>query len=332
MTTGNKRALYYKPSWERLQDRIRDVAPGLDVALYDENGRILHRGQEIDLVEFAPEYFWIHADLFKSEHLMDYFRLMQASDSIRWLHTINTGLDHLPYLPLLEKGVRISNNHGQAVAIAEYVLAQVLAHYQDLARSRSQQQAHAWKPYGFREISGTRWLIIGFGHIGREVARRARAFDIHVTAVRRKQDTEGLADAVLTQSALPAALHEADVVVLACTATAATRHLVNRDFLAAMKPDAVLVNVARGDLVEEDALRSALDAGKPALAVLDVFAQEPLPDDAWFWDHPAVVVTPHNSNAGSGMRRRSEQNFLDNLACMESGKPLLTEVRAEDIL
>lgn len=326
------KALYYKPSWDALKERILAVAPGLDVAVYDEEGRVFHNGVEVGAEDFGAEYFWIHGELFKSPRVMDYFRLMQESSSIRWLHTINTGLDQLPYLPLLQKGVRISNNHGQAVAIGEYVLGHVLAHFQGHARARRQQAAAEWKPWGFREVSGSRWLVIGFGHIGKAVASRARAFGAHVSALRRRPDTEGLADAVVSRDALPAALAEADVVVLACTSTAATRNLVDRNFLAAMKPDAVLVNIARGDLVVEDDLRAALDAGRPGFAVLDVFAHEPLPPDAWQWQHPSVIVTPHNSNAGSGMRARSVQNFLDNLASMEAGKGLLTEVVAEDIL
>lgn len=325
-------ALYYKPTYERLQQQIAAVAPDLDVALYADDGRIYFQGREVRIDEIRPEYFWIHAELFKSPRLMDYFRLMRESSSIKWLHTINTGLDQLPYLELIDKGVRVSNNHGQAVAIAEFVFGQVLAHYQDVLGLRSQQQQKLWKMHGFREISGSHWLIIGFGHIGQEIAKRVKAFGATVTAVRRSESNEGLADQVVTQAALPAVLPAADVVVLACTSTAGTRHLVNADFLAAMKPDSVLINIARGDLVVESALHTALDAGTPAFAILDVFAQEPLPADAWFWEHPRVAVTPHTSNAGSGMRQRSEATFLDNLSRMMSGKPLLNQVGHADIV
>jgi phosphoglycerate dehydrogenase-like enzyme len=325
-------ALYYKPTYERLQQQIAAVAPDLDVALYDEEGRIHFQGREVRIDEISPEYFWIHAELFKSPRLMDYFRLMRESSSIKWLHTINTGLDQLPYLELVDKGVRVSNNHAQAIAIAEFVFGQVLAHYQDVSGLRSQQQQKLWKMRGFREISGSHWLIIGFGHIGQEIARRVKAFGATVTAVRRSASNEGLADQVVTQASLPGVLPAADVVVLACTSTADTRHLVNPEFLAAMKPGSVLVNIARGDLVVESALHAALDAGTPAYAILDVFAQEPLPADSWFWEHPRVAVTPHTSNAGNGMRQRSETTFLDNLSRMISGKPLLNQVGRADIV
>lgn len=325
-------ALYFKPSYERLRERIEAVAPALEVALYDEDGQIHHQGRVVAPEALRPEYFWIHNELFRSPRLPDYFHLMQQAASATWLHTINTGLDQLPYLPLLDKGMVLTNNHAQAVSIAEFVLAQVLAHYQDLADFRLKQEQQAWKPRGFREISGTRWLLVGFGHIGQAIAQRVKAFGASVTAVRRSADDAGLADQVLPQAQLPAALPQADVVVLACTSTAATRALVDAGFLAAMKPGSVLVNIARGDLVVEDDLRQALDRGTPELAILDVFEQEPLPRGAWHWTHPRVRVTPHTSNAGSGMRTRSEEIFLENLRRISNGEPLLNQVSLRDIL
>jgi len=106
---------------------------------------------------------------------------------------------------------------------------------------------------------------------------------------------------------------------------------VNQDFLGNMKKDSVLVNVARGDLVIEDDLKSALDAGSPAHAILDVFRNEPLPEDTWFWGHPAVTMTPHCSNGGSGMRARSDDLFIENLFRISNGQLLLNEVSERDI-
>jgi len=325
-------ALYYKPSYERLRERIHAVAPQLEVALYDEEGNIHHQGKVVAPDALRPEYFWIHADLFKSPRLADYFHLMQRVPSATWLHTINTGLDQLPYLPLLDKGMLLTNNHAQAVSIAEFVLAQVLAHYQDLADFRLKQQQQVWKQRAFREISGTRWLLVGFGHIGQAIAQRVKAFGASVTAVRRGSDAAGLADRVVTQAQLAQVLPEADVVVLACSSNASTRHLVDAGFLAAMKPGSVLVNIARGDLVVEADLHQALDHGTPELAILDVFEEEPLPANAWPWTHPRVRLTPHTSNAGSGMRARSEAVFIENLRRISNGESLLNQVSRRDIL
>jgi phosphoglycerate dehydrogenase-like enzyme len=324
-------ALYFKPTWDRLSHAVRAVAPQLRVGLYDADGNISLDGQPITLEALRPQYFWIHSELFFAPRLRDYFQLMLESPSIEWLHTINTGLDKLPYLELLEKGVRLTNNHAQAIAIAEFVFGQVLARFQDVADYRAKQDAGVWQHRGFREISGSRWVLVGFGAISRELALRLRAFGAHVTAVRRKLDGEGLVDVVLPTERVHAALADADVVVLACAANAATRNLVDARFLAAMNEQAVLVNIARGDLVVEADLRAALDAGRPGYAVLDVFNQEPPTAESWVWRHPRVSLTPHTSNAGSGMRRRAEALFLDNLRRQLAGAPLLNQVSRRDI-
>ncbi len=325
-------ALYYKPSYERLRERIEALAPGLDVALYDEDGRLFHKGKEVALSDIAPEWFWIHSELFFSQKLRAYFELMLKSPSITWLHTINTGLDKLPYLELVERGVMVTNNHAQAIAIAEFTIGQVLAWYQHVVENHAQQQAKGWKHRGFREIMGSRWLFVGFGEIGRETAKRAKAFGAHVTAVRRGTSNEGIADVVVAQAQLPEVLPQADVVVLACASNASTRDIANEQFFGAMKEGSVLVNIARGDLVVESALRAALDKGIPAHAILDVFNEEPPRQDSWVWTHPSVTLTPHTSNGGTGMRSRSEANFLGNLERMVKGLPLLNRVARADIV
>lgn len=326
-------ALYFKPSYERLRDRINSVAPALDVCLYDEAGNIFHRGEQVAIADIEPEYFWIHSELFFSPRLKDYFNIMLDCPGIKWLHTVNTGLDSLPYLDLVERGVTVTNNHAQAIAIAEYVFGQVLAQFQDVADFRAKQQQRIWKHRPFREVQDSHWVIVGFGHIGQAVAQRAKAFGARITAVRRQADSaHGLADAVLSPSELAAALPDADVVVLACASNAQTRNMVDAAFLAALPERAVLVNIARGDLVVEKDLQAALDLGRPGFAVLDVFNREPPPPESWVWEHPRVALTPHTSNAGSGMRRRSDTTFLTNLDHACKGLKLQNVVRRSDII
>ncbi|MES2624622.1 MAG: D-2-hydroxyacid dehydrogenase [Pseudomonadota bacterium] len=325
-------ALFFKPSYERLQARITAAAPNLDVALYDEDGRITFKGREVSVDDISPDYFWIHSELFFSPRLQDYFQVMLQSPSIKWLHTINTGLDKLPYLDLVEKGVTVTNNHAQAIAIAEFVLGQVLAHFQNTQDFHSKQQQKIWKHRPFREVHGSKWLIIGFGHIGQAVAQRAKAFGATITAVRRSKDNAGLADDVVNQEQLQQVLPRADVVVLTCASNADTRNMVNADFLEVMKEKSVLVNIARGDLVIEADLQKALDAGRPEYAILDVFNQEPPDADSWVWEHPRVLLTPHTSNAGTGMRARSDAIFLENLQRMSNQEPLLNQVSRRDIV
>jgi hypothetical protein len=121
-------ALYFKASYERLRDRIHAAAPDLDVVLYDEAGRLWHHGVEVLPKDIKPDWCWIHSELFFSPMLHEYFRLMLHMPSLKWLHTVNTGLDKLPYLELVEKGVTVTNNHAQAIAIAEFVFGQLRQH------------------------------------------------------------------------------------------------------------------------------------------------------------------------------------------------------------
>jgi phosphoglycerate dehydrogenase-like enzyme len=325
-------ALYYKPSFERLEDRIMHACPKLDVVLMDEEGRLTHKGRPVELKDIHPQYCWIHAEMVKSPMMKTYFQIMAQCESIKWLHTINTGLDLGPYLDLLKRRITITNNHSQAIAIAEYVMGHVLSHFQNLADYQQRQQRGEWKYRPFREISGTRWVIIGFGHIGQQVACRAKAFGVHVTAVRRGKKDAGLADTVCHLDNMNEALQQADVVVLACASNEGTRNLVNSEFLGQMKDNAVIVNIARGDIVVEEDLKTALDAGRPGHAILDVFRQEPLPEDSWLWHHPGVSLTSHCSNAGSGMLNRSDELFLENLYRKTNGQILLNLVSEKDIL
>lgn len=324
-------ALYFQSSYERLKERIHHAAPDLDVAVIDDVGKIFHQGKEVAAEKLHPDYFWIHSELFKSPILKDYFRLIGEYHQAKWLHTINTGLDIGPYQDLLHKNIRITNNHSQAIAIAEYVMAHVLNRFQQLSVYREKQSNHTWQYKSFREIQHTHWVIVGFGHIGQQIARRAKPFGVKLTAVRRGKSDEGLADNVTTQDEMMPYLQEADVVILACASNDSTRDMVNKDFLGNMKEGSVLVNVARGDLVVEEDLKSALDAECPTHAILDVFRNEPLPEDTWFWDHPAVTMTPHCSNGGSGMRARSDDLFIENLFRISNGQLLLNEVSERDI-
>ncbi len=182
-----------------------------------------------------------------------------------------------------------------------------------------------WHQIPWREVCGSRWLVIGFGSIGRKLAALARPFGAVVIGARRSvADTADLeaADAMVTMEAIADELPLADVVVLACPLTDETRGLVDADFLAAMRDGAVLVNIARGPVIDNDALLAALDAGRPATAVLDVFDTEPLPGDSPLWNHHKVVMTSHVGGAGSGMPGRNDDLFLEQLDTYLSGRPL----------
>jgi phosphoglycerate dehydrogenase-like enzyme len=271
---------------------------------------------------------WMSLDAFATGGLEPFFRIALSSPSLKWLQTFNAGLDSPLFRQIFDRGVRMSNSNAQAIAIAEYVLAQVLSEWHPIAAQRAAQKAHDWKRIGFRELSQSEWLIVGYGAIGRETAKRAKGFGARVVGVRRNLAPDSHADAIAPLADLPKLLPEADIVLLAASLTESTRHLANAEFFAAMKEDSFLVNIGRGGLVDEAALLTALPRKRPALAILDVFETEPLPTESPFWDHPQVRLTAHCSPSSAGTFLRGDQLFLDNLARYLKGEPLVTEVTA----
>jgi phosphoglycerate dehydrogenase-like enzyme len=307
------RLLLSETALRRFGDRVREVAPDLE---------LVHEG--------PADLAWATTDLFDEEpdKARAFFVAVLKSPELRWLQSPAAGLD-APFWPtILERGTRLTSSHVQAVSIAEFVLGNVLAHYQRPDRWRAAQAERRWeRPERFRELHRSRWLVIGMGAIGEAVAERARGFGAEVIGARRSRR-----DGTVTLDQVPSVLPEADVVVLAMPATAEARGFVDASFLAAMKEGSVLVNVARGSVVDEPALLAALDRGVPELAVLDVFETEPLPDDSPFWSHPRVWVTPHASSSGWGSVERGAELFLDNLRRWMAGEPLLEEVTMDDVL
>jgi phosphoglycerate dehydrogenase-like enzyme len=218
------------------------------------------------------------------------------------------------------------------IPISEYVLRSVLDHYPRPGEWAASSAERAWRRHDFREVHGTTWLVVGLGSIGGATAVRARAFGATVIGVRRSPGGDEPVDRMVTPAEVPGVLGEADVVVLAAPSTPDTRHLVDDAFLAAMKPGSLLVNIARGALVDEEALVRALDAGTTIeAAVLDVTATEPLPPDSKLWDHPRITITPHDAAGGTGRFARAADLFLDNLERYRAGEPLRHEVTAADL-
>jgi phosphoglycerate dehydrogenase-like enzyme len=192
------------------------------------------------------------------------------------------------------------------------------------------QARREWGRTPYREVSQTRWLLAGYGAIGEQIAQRARAFGVDLTVVRRGSDA-GLAHRTLPLSRIAEALPDTDVVVLACALTDETRDMCNDAFFAALKPGAILINIGRGGLVDEDALHRGLDTGRPAHAVLDVFQTEPLPEDHWIWSHPQIRVSAHTSNSGDGVQPRADIQFIENLERYLAGEPLMNEAERSEV-
>ena len=238
------------------------------------------------------------------------------------MQVIGAGVDHLAGSEL-DTGVLVTNAAGVAsVPIAEFVMARVLAVLKRHDELRSAQQERRWVPLYGRDVAGSTIAIVGFGKIGQEVARRARAFDMRVLAVRQHPGRNDLADAVVGPDDLFSVLSESDVVVLAAPATPATANLFDETAFRAMRPAGVFCNIARGSLVDEEALVEAVRSGHLAAAILDVTRAEPLPATSPLWSEPSIYISAHCAPTLEHYVDNVYKLFVDNLERYTRGKPL----------
>ncbi|MFM8304681.1 MAG: D-2-hydroxyacid dehydrogenase [Actinomycetota bacterium] len=301
----------------RWGDPIRRVVPDVELVAYDPDLKRIPGD--------PPEVGWLSVDVLRSAD-PEFVAALAAAEPLRFVQSAGAGHDTWHFTQLLARNVRLCTAHVNDVPIAEYVLRAVLDRFQRADRWRAGQAHHHWEHHEWREVAGSTWLVVGVGAIGAAVAQRARAFGARVVGVRRTPDGNEPVDEMVGPGALPARLPHADVVVLSLPGGPETRNLVDAPFLAAMRTDAVLVNVARGSIVDEEALITALDAGRPDFAVLDVTHTEPLPPESPLWAHPRIVVTPHSSSGGHGRFARGADLFAENLRRYTTGEPLLHEV------
>jgi len=326
------RILVHEPALRRIQTRLGAEARGAEFLRLAAAGTIRLGDREVPRAEAQPEAGWMSPEMFGAPAFRDWTSLLLEAPELKWVQSAAAGFDNPVFKQLVAKGARLTTNTAQSVSIAEYVLWGVLDHLQRGPERRTAQRGHDWARLRYREIAGSRWLVIGFGAIGQAIAVRAAAFGARITGVRRSGGAHPAAEAIATPDRTLARLPEADVVVLAVPLSPTTERLVDKAFLAVMKPGSVLVNIGRGDLVDEAALLEALDRGLPEHALLDVFHHEPLPPESPFWDHPRVSLTGHASALGDGFVRRSDEVFLANLGRYLGGQPLLNEARREDVL
>jgi len=261
---------------------------------------------------------------------------LTAARRLRWVHSPAAGVGGMLFPEMLGSPVVITNSRGMSAGtIAEHVLAVTLALFRRLPHAFRSQAAREWAQdaigrEGNRLLAGSKVLVVGLGAIGSAVAHRMTALGARVSGVRRRAtgDVHGewtVAPAERLHDLLP----DADVVVLSAPHTHETRQLIGRAELAAMAPDAILVNVSRGQLVDEAALVDALRSRKIAGAALDVFVDEPLPPGSPFWTLPNVLITPHTSGFRPDHWDAATALFAENLRRFAAGEPLLNVVDKE---
>jgi phosphoglycerate dehydrogenase-like enzyme len=323
--------LMAKAALDRVRTRVASIAPDAEIVSAVSADTYERDGRPIAVEDVDPEVVWLSLDSYASGMLGQLFGRLMKTEAPRWTQIMAAGIDNPMFRSIMEKGVRISKSSAQATPIAEYVLAHALSLQVPIQQQAALQARREWKNTPYRELAHTHWLMVGFGNIAHEIARRIKPFGVELTVVRRNPAPNPLADRAIGMSELAGVLPEADVIVLACALNDETRNMCDAAFFQAMKPGAILINIGRGGLVDEEALKAGLDRDQPAHAVLDVFQTEPLPADSWFWDHPKVRVSAHTSNSGDGNLGRGDELFLENLRRYLAEEPLLNEADPSEV-
>lgn len=282
------------------RDELRRHAPGADVVLF-AHGR---PGLLLDILPTARR--------------------------LRWVHSLWAGVEEIAKPALVEHPALLTNGRGVfRWPLADWAMAAMLFYAFDLRRVLDQQEQAVWKIVRGTMLQGSTLGIVGYGEIGSAVAARARPFGMRIAAIRRRPDRFDGGDLV-DQAYAPGALREllaaSDYVVSAMPLTTETRGMIGPGEIAAMKPNAVMINVGRGPVIDEAALVAALSSGRIRGAALDVFDVEPLPPEHPFWKMRNVLVSPHTADRVEGFLAPAFDCFLENLQRFLKGDPLLNLV------
>jgi D-2-hydroxyacid dehydrogenase (NADP+) len=298
---------------------------------------IRKRWPEIRVVHL-PNYDGLPKELPETDIFVGYsLRAEQLKDArkLKWIHSTAAGVAQLMYPELRDSGIVVTNPSGIfSVPMAEHTMGLLLALTRNFPDSVRQQDAARWtqqelwdKPQHLNELNGQVLLIVGYGSIGREVAKRAAAFEMRVWGLTRSGNGElGNAEKILAAKQLYEALPEADYVLIAAPETAETKHLIGAPQIAKMKRGARLINVARGSLLDEAALIKALESGALGGAALDVAETEPLPAESPLWRAPNLMITPHTSGVSDRLWDRQSTILVELLERWFDGRELFNLV------
>jgi phosphoglycerate dehydrogenase-like enzyme len=249
---------------------------------------------------------------------LSFREVSEQMPALRWIHSTGAGMDSFATPALAARDVIVTNSAGiYAPAMAEYAIAGMVAIARDLRRLLAQQDERRWnhEPISGSELYGKRIGIVGYGATGRYLAMVCKALGMQVWATKRTPlVTAGEPlDRLLGSDGLHELLSASDYVVVTASLNSSTRHLLGEAEFRALKPGAGIVNVARGGVIDQDALLAALDDGRVGGAVLDTVTPQPLPAESPLWSHRRVIVTPHISGGSPEGWRRSMDLFVANL-------------------
>jgi D-2-hydroxyacid dehydrogenase (NADP+) len=306
--------LWHAPTW--LRSRLEGEFPGVEFVQLPNDRRL---GKEIT-----------DTDVFIGWSLRPDFLL--PAKKLKWIHSPAAAVNQLLSPELVGSNIMVTNSTGvHGPVVAEHALALLLALAKRLPQAIEFQAKRQWSQTELwnerprpREVDGATAAVIGMGVIGTEFTRRAKALGMRVLAV-RQDPGKGLAgaDQVYGSSDMDRALAEADYVLVCAPLTPATSGLISQARLSKMKKDAYLINVSRGQLIDEPALLRALEKRRIAGAALDVFCQEPLPRGSGFWKLDNVLITPHTAAVTERLWERHFRFIAEDLRRFFAGQPLL---------
>lgn len=251
-------------------------------------------------------------------------RVLEAAPSLRWHHAPNAGVNHILTQKYLERDLILTNGAGiHGIPIAEFVITYILAHVKQLAKFYQLHSENKWqRGVPLNELSEKTLLIIGAGGIGKEIAVRAKVFGMKVFGSSRHPKQLPNFDQVVGVNEWRQLLPQADFVVIATPLTPETKGMIDANTLALFRTNSYLINIARGGIVDEQALTQALEENRIAGAALDTVLTEPLPPESPLWKLPNLLITPHNSGDSPKTKQRTFDLFLENLTRYLEGKPL----------
>jgi phosphoglycerate dehydrogenase-like enzyme len=309
--------LWHAPSW--IRERLQLDFPGHQFIQLQNYDRVPQEIADTDVfigLSLRPEQF-------------------AAAKRLRWIHSPAAAVHQLMYPELVNSSVALTNSTGvHGPVVAEHAITLLLALAKRLPQAMQYQARHEWSQNQLwqgsprpREVADSTVLVIGMGSIGREFAARAKALGLRIMAI-RENPAKGLdgADAVYGSAQIDEVLPQADYVLLCTPVTPATTGIMNAARLGKMKPDAYLINVARGPLIDEAALLDTLQHRRIAGAALDVFNQEPLLADSPFWSLDNILITPHTAAVTDRLWERHYRLIVDNMKRFLAGERLLNEV------
>jgi phosphoglycerate dehydrogenase-like enzyme len=305
------------PEW--AAQKIRDTFPGMEVVRLTSRVGLLDELKDADIL-----FTWV----VRPEHV-------RAAKKLKWIHTGMAGLTSILIPEVVNSDIIVSNSKGvHAIPIAEHTMALMLEFSRRLAVCLEHQRQSIWRRrdilesrVSFSELLGKTICILGMGAIGTEIAKRAKAFGMRVVGIRRQfHQANEFVDALHPASMLDELLPSVDFLVIAAPATDETTLMIGRHQLDRMKPSAFIVNIARGEIIDQNALVDALNNERIAGAGLDVFVPDPLPDNHPLFSTRNLVITPHVSGISPMLWHRVLDIWIENIRRFQEGKALVNQV------